>query len=292
MPRPPVDFKQEIVNTLSSCCELPPESVSPWGHYRRSSTDAWNLVVYMTRNVSRTNYYPKAFDRHINRLHSMSLAQLVGAFERLLKELAAVCINEISDFTLDGRLDEFSVKGSVASAHFRNSNIGSALCETDTWLNCKNINDRFRKLLADPFETGSFYVFPSGGSQQPEAERFRYELITAVFQLRHTLVHNLGVLTESDTTKLRHMLRTPLNGSQVLAPSFSNVRQIKRFLDETAQKVNERIAIRLAALLTKMHNENALIFDPAAKAQTLANLFSITTSVCGQTASPIQALVR
>ena len=156
----------------------------------------------------------------------------------------------------------------------------------------RSLNLQSEPAVIDPFETGSFYVFPSGGSQQPEAERFRYELITAVFQLRHTLVHNLGVLTESDTTKLRHMLRTPLNGSQVLAPSSSNVRQIKRFLDETAQKVNERIAIRLAALLTKMHNENALIFDPAAKAQTLANSFSITTSVCGQTASPIQALVR
>ena len=64
----------------------------------------------MDRNVARVNHYSKPFDRHMSRLHGMALANLVGAFERFLKELAVVCVNELSEFSLDGRLDEFSLK--------------------------------------------------------------------------------------------------------------------------------------------------------------------------------------
>ena len=109
MARPSVDYKQEILDTVSNSGDLPPESSSPWEHYRRSANDAWNLVVYMKRNVARVNYYPKPFDRHMSRLHGMAVANLVGAFERYLKDLAVLCVNELSEFSLDGRLDTFSL---------------------------------------------------------------------------------------------------------------------------------------------------------------------------------------
>lgn len=287
MAMPPIDYKQEILDTVSNSGDLPPESSSPWEHYRRSANDAWNLVVYMERNVARVNHYSKPFDRHMSRLHGMVLANLVGAFERFLKELAVICVNELSEFSLDGRLDEFSLTASIAAAHFNIGSVGNALCEADTWLNRELINKRFRKLLADPFADGRFYVFPMtrqhGGSND---DMSRSQLISAIFQLRHTLVHNLGVVTESDAIKLRRILQSSIDGRKVLTPSSRNVRQIKRFLDESSKDINQRLAQRLAELLSLLQQENYLSIDPAAKAQSLATLFGVSVTVCGHTASP------
>jgi hypothetical protein len=286
MARPTVDYKHELLDAISNASDLPPESFSPLEHYRRSANDAWNLIAYMKRNVARVNYYSKPFDRHMSRLHAMALANLVGAFERFLKELAVICVNELADFSLDSRLDEFSIKGSVASAHFTSGSIGNALCESDTWLNLEVINKKFRKLLADPFGDGDFYVFPMKSQHGTNDEVKRSELIPAIFQLRHTLVHNLGVVTESDATKLRRILQTTIAGQRVLTPTSRNVRQVKAFLDETAKSINQRMAIRLAGLLTKLKQKNYLSIDPASKAQMLATLFGVSVTISGYTASP------
>jgi hypothetical protein len=286
MAMPTVDYKQEILNSISNSTDLPSESSSPLEHYRRSANDAWNLVVYVKRNVSRVNHYPKSFDGHRGRLHAMCLANMVGAFERFLKELAVVCVNNLKEFSLDARLDEFSLKGSVAAAHFNTQSIGNALCEADTWLNLDTVNKKFRNLLADPFEKGSFYVFPMTMQQGTQVAVSRSQLIPAVFQLRHTLVHNLGVITESDATKLRRILQSPIEGNKVLRPSSWNVLQVKKILDEAAKDINGRMAIRLAGLLEKMHQENYLTINPALKAQELVRVFGVPVTMCGHTESP------
>lgn len=217
----------------------------------------------------------------------MCLANMVGAFERFLKELAVVCVNNLKDFSLDTRLDEFSLKGSVVAAHFNTQSVGNALCEADTWLNLDNVNSKFRRLLADPFVSGSFYVFPMTSPQQGTTVAVnRSKLIPAIFQLRHTLVHNLGVITESDATKLRRILQSPIEGNKVLRPSSWNVLQVKKILDEAAKDINSRMAIRLAELLEKMYQESYMIVDPASKARELATLFRTSVTICGHTSSP------
>ena len=287
MAMPPIDFNQAILDTASNSGDLPLESSSPWEHYRRSANDAWNLVLYMDRNVARVNHYSKPFDRHMSRLHGMALANLVGAFERFLKELAVVCVNELSGFSLDGRLDEFSLKGSVAAANFKAETVGNALCEADTWLSCPRVNDKFRGLLADPFEAGGkFYVFPMKKGHGSEEELMRSRQISAIFQLRHTLVHNLGVITESDAIKLRQFLKSSVDGKKLLTPSSKNVRQIKRLLDETASDINKRMSLKLASLMTTLHQDNYLSFDPSLKAQDLVAAFKCLVTVCGQTSTP------
>lgn len=283
---PPVDYKQEILNAISNSTDLPTESSSPLEHYRRSANDAWNLVVYVRRNVTKNNYYPKSFDGHRSRLHAMCMANMVGAFERFLKELSVACVNNLKEFSLDARLDEFSLRGSVVAAHFNTQSVGNALCEADTWLNLDTVNKKFRKLLADPFEDGSFYVFPMKTQHGSQVAVNRSQLIPAVFQLRHTLVHNLGVITESDATKLRRILQSPIAGNKVLRPSSWNVFQVKKILDEAAKDINTRMAFRLAELLDKMHQESYLSFDPASRAQELATLFQASVTIRGQTASP------
>jgi hypothetical protein len=114
----------------------------------------------------------------------------------------------------------------------------------------------------------------------------RSQLISAVFQLRHRLVHNLGVVTESDATKLRQILQAPINGKKVLSPSSKNVKQVKSLLDETARQINERMSLRLSELLSTLQQGNYLSIDPASKAKSLATLFGVSVTVSGHTASP------
>src|SRR5207244_10394408 len=108
------------------------------------------------------------------------------------------CIHWLAPFVLDARFNVFKIQGSALTAHYGTDTLGRSLCESATWLDCEEINDRFRKLLADPFQKdGRFYLFPRQG-QQPAAECWRFETMSLVWQLRHTVVHNVGVITQSD----------------------------------------------------------------------------------------------
>lgn len=278
MPRPPVDFAATTASLLAHVADLPPEAATPLAHYKRASADAWNLVRYVERNVSRTPFYPASFARHTTRLNLMCLASVVSAFERLLKELAAVCVDELKDYVLDGRFDVYSVKGGAAVSHFAEGSVGRALCESYTWLSCDDINVRFRKLLARPDDKDPFHAFPSF-NQGPQSERRRLPIMATVFQIRHTVVHNLGTLTHSDAAKLRILLKAPVQAHKVLAPTRDDLRHLKRFLDETARSLNDRVGQRLAELLTALQADFG--FEPQDKANALSGRFGRVLTVDG-----------
>src|SRR5439155_7356061 len=101
-------------------------------------------------------------------------------------------------------------------------------------------------LLAAPFEAGNFDLFP----KLPAPERENYDTLGLVWQLRHTIVHNVGVITQSDAIKLRLLVKSPVAPLRVLVPTRDDVRYLQRFLDETALRSNVRIGKRLAELLT------------------------------------------
>jgi hypothetical protein len=90
-------------------------------------------------------------------------------------------------------------------------------------------------------------------------------------------------LTKSDAAALRQILRVNVESDRVLAPSKTDYRQLKRFIDETATSINKRVAVRLAELLTTMHGGGHLAFTPADKAQALADTFGIEVTVVGET---------
>src|SRR5207237_5593113 len=124
------------------------------------------------------------------------------------------------------------------------------LCESATWLDCDEINERFRKLLADPFQKeGRFHLFPRQ-NQDPASERWQLETLAIIWQLRHTVVHNVGVITQSDAIRFRLLVRAQVPSMQVLSPTRDDIRYLKRFLDETAEASNRRIGVRLADLLS------------------------------------------
>jgi hypothetical protein len=282
MPRPPIDLRAKIREILQHVAELPKEAEHPLTHYTRSATDAWNLRYYVEKKLKGGAHYESAVERHLAALDRMLLVNLIEVFERFLKETAAVCVEHVSQCILDDRFDEFPVKGSLLAAHFGADSLGRSLCESALWLDCDSINRRFRRLLADPFDQGkgSFFLFPGKG-QQPESQQFRYEILSLLWQLRHTIVHNVGVVTQSDAVKLRLLVRGRVHAPRLLKPTRDDVRYVKRFLDETAQSVNERVANRLATLLSTCHVEDASLFDPQDKVKELTDQFGITLTLAG-----------
>lgn len=285
MPRPPIDLTRKIKDILQHQGPLPPEAEVPLEHFERSVADVWNMLLYFERMVDelqrqQVTLYPTVLKRHFIRLNSMMLVNLIESFERFLKELAAVCVDHVAEFVLDKRFEEFQVKGSVLAAHFRQGTLGKSLCESDTWLDCRDINDRFRKLLANPFETGNFYVFPQPGQLQA-GQLYRFTPMSILWQLRHTIVHNVGVITHSDAVKFRFHSHETLPSPGLLQATRDDVHHVTRFLRETAEDINQRVGHRLADLLTTLHAHHGAAFDLQTKADELSQQFGFVLQVAG-----------
>lgn len=256
-------------------------------HYREHSNDTGNLLLYFERKLDQTNAYAAVKERHMRRLYRMAILDLVEAFERFLKEIAAVCVDEVATAILDDRLEVFSVSGPAVAAHFQEQSIGRALCESSTWLSCEDITRRFRRLLSPPYDSqkGSFYLFPNA-TQQPAALRGKSELVALLFQIRHSIVHNAGVITESDAVKFSRLTQQRVSGSKYFWPDRCDVRRVKSFLDELVEIINVEVSKELAELLTTVQADDSPVFEPATKCQQLADLFQTQVQVASNCASP------
>jgi hypothetical protein len=146
MPRPPIDLSRKIKDILRHVEELPTEAGAPLPHYRRTSTDIWNSLAYVERNFAQVNLYQAVARRHLGRLYGMALVNLVETFERFLKEAAACCVDRLANCVLDDRFSAFTVQATGLASHFSTGTLGKSLCESSTWLDCDEINKRFRSL--------------------------------------------------------------------------------------------------------------------------------------------------
>lgn len=279
MPLPVPSLAQLVAAIPQHTEALPPESARPIEHYRRGANDAWNLWQYFARNVQRANIYRTAYERHAARLRSMVLLSVIESFERFIKELAAVCVDHVAPLVLDDRdrFKEFTLKPSGIAGHFADRSIGKALCEGQTWLDCDEIDRRFRRLLADPFDQGNFKLF--GQSNSPDG--WRANTTDTLFQLRHVITHNISVITRSDAAKLSLLVKQNVDAPRLLSPTEQDVRSAKRFLDETVTWINDRVGNRLSELLSKIHGDNPLAFVAQERADLVTNQFSIALTVAG-----------
>lgn len=286
MPRPKIDYEKRISLIPDHAVPLPAEAGVPRRHHEIAANDSWALLVYVERNLKRVNVYQAASERHVRRLNSMVLLSLVEAFERFIKELAAVCIDHVGSLVLDDRLAVFNVKGGAFASHFAGGSVGQSLCESSTWVDCGQVNDRFRRILADPFAAGSFYVFPSK-TQGPPTLRNRFDLVETIWQLRHSIVHNAGVITRSDALKFRLLTKHAVQGDRLLWPTRGDVWYVKLFLDETVELINREVGSRLGELLSTIRQRDASLFDPAEKAQELADRFRESIIIAGVHRDPL-----
>jgi hypothetical protein len=284
MPGPTIPNLDQLIGKIAQHSEpLPPEAASPIEHYHRGANDAYNLMLYFERNVKKANAYAAVASRHGARLRSMVLLSIVEAFERYVKELAALCIDQVAPVVLDDRLSGLRVNARTIAAHFAEKSIGKALCEGDTWLDCKDISDRFGKLLADPFAANDFHFFPA---QSKDPDAWRRPTMDTLFQLRHSVVHNVAVITNSDAAKLRLLSKAPVAAPRVLSPTPSDIWYVKVFVDETAAWANSRVSQRLAKLLTTIHTSDPALFVPQEKADLVAQQIGEQVTVAGATGNP------
>jgi hypothetical protein len=146
--RPPIDLGVSVRSILSHTDPLSPESQSPITHYRLAVLTNFGLIDYVEYHISKSSYYPATKAKDTAHLRRLVLANLIETFERFIKELAAVCIDQLSGFVTDDRYNAFTAKGNEVIAHSEAGSVGKALCESDTWLSNDVINNRFRRLLA------------------------------------------------------------------------------------------------------------------------------------------------
>ena len=274
-----IDLTAKLKGILKHTGSLPPEARAPLLHHDHSSKTLWEMVGNVRDAFAEGTLSRRTIRHRLAQLHSMVIVNLVETFERFLKETAAAYVDCLGRFVLDDRFNVFKVQGSVLATHYETDTIGRAPCESSIWLDTDEINDRFRKLLADPFEkAGEFYLFPKQ-KQVPTSESWRYNALAIVWQLRHTIVHNVGVITQSDAIKLRLMVKEQVDSPRLPMPTEEDVRFLKQFLDDTAQKCNERIGERLALLLTTISTADTGLFSPQEVADQLAAIFGIPLTV-------------
>ncbi len=260
---------------------LPREADRPLSHFEHTSRDLWLAIDYVERNLrNRGRFNPVVLAAHLGRLNGMLLVHLIESLERFFKESAAACVDLLGPLVHDGRFDGFRVQGGTLAAHYGADTLGRALCEPMTWLDTASVNGRFRALLADPHEEGRFLLFPYGKKDDP-SDRERFEAIELVWQLRHTVVHNVGVITRSDAAKLRLLVKGAVSSPVLLAPTREDIRHLKRFLDDTAVVCNERIGRRLAEVLTALHGADPTLFVPREMADRVSAVFGVPLAVAG-----------
>jgi hypothetical protein len=283
MAKPKIDLAHWISRIPDHVTEMPQESASPIEHYTRGANDSWNMLRHVERMAERTRVKKGPYERHLARLRSLVLLALIETFERFLKELAATCVDQVGKLVLDDRLSVLSVHSQAIAAHFEEDDLGKALAEGETWIDSNRINTRFRRLLADPFEDGKFWFFPNGKKDDPDVRRRR--AMDILWQLRHSITHNVGVITRSDAAKLRLLRRGVVNAPSVLSLTNGDVWYAKLFLDELASWGNGRVATRLEELLTLLHQDDPTLFVPAQRAADLAKVMRVNVTVAGATAS-------
>lgn len=280
MARPRTDLHKVVREILEHTLPLPPEASSPIKPFDRTASAVLSTLRYFIDSPS-DNFCPGVMEKHASNFRRMALVSLVEALERFLKELAALCIDSLVPHVHDDRFDDFSAKGGQIVFHLSAGSVGKALCESDTWLTNKSINERFKRLLKLPFgDNWRSNLFPEE-NQSPPSERERARTLAILWQMRHTISHNVGVITGSDAGKFKMLVKRGVESNRILSPATRDIIYVKRFLVETAESVNLRVGGRLAEVLTALHSENPALFDPAEKANSLPKELGFAVTING-----------
>lgn len=257
---------------------LPSAASRPIAHFELGLSDAWALNEYVRRNVERKGRHRRAAEVNQQRLRTLIFIAMVETFERFVKEVAALCVDSLASYVTDDRFRELRVDSRSLAAHFSAGTLGRALTEGATWLDTDEINKRMRRLLADRRVAGAFELFPAQGG-----DAWRGETLDVLFQLRHGVVHNAGVITSFDATKLSALTGVPSRGAGQFVLERGDLWYVRRFLGDLARWVNDAVGGRLAAVLTAIHHDAPAAFDAAQKATELVEKLDRQTTIDGVT---------
>ena len=255
----------------------------PIKHFQTSVAHAVRFVDYLRDLKKKIPVYEKGFERHLKAISSLAFFQITAAFERLLKELAAVCVDEIAPLCTDDRLSRFSIKGEDAAPHIQDQTVGRALCESQLWHSVSEVNHRFRDVLDSIDGKPAFILFDGKAATGLCKE---VQTLKVIFQLRHTIAHNLGSLTRSDAGKLQRLLGHRLDSPKELDIDRKHVFYLQQFLDPLAKEINLRIAERLGLVLTEFQTTSPTLIDHKDRSKGLAILFQVPFTISNHTEQP------
>ncbi len=281
MGRPKIDPHRKIRELLSHTRPSLSDATPPIDRYEERLAECGGLLQYLGRRLTAANYYDGVYERHMTLQRRMTLVTLIEGFERFLKDLAIVCVDHLAAITYDDRFDCFSSTGTELALHFGAGDIGKAMCESETWLSNNRINERFRRLLKSPFgEDWSEQLFPNE-RQRPDVARDDARTLAILWQVRHSITHNSGVLTEADAARLRLFAKQRLECCNEIAPSMDDIRHVTRFLKQLATDTNDRVGNRLASVLSEIHLADTDLFDAQKEANELSSSFKRSLTING-----------
>ena len=283
---PPAATTDPVGALLSHTVPPVPEVDRPLAHLERNLNDADAMLTFYRHAAETGGASPQALADAAVHLRRMVLVTFIEAFERFLKDLAIVCVDRLAPRINDGRFEKLQAGGGEAAAMFASRSVGRALCESRTWLSNEEVNARFRQILKSRFG-GPWGEAPlPNAGQRPVGRRATAGSVAVLWQVRHTIVHNAGRVTDSDALKLTTLTGTPVPAGGRFAPEEDDILRIKRFLEQAAARLHVVIGERLAAVLTDIHVAGPTLFDPAAEADALAAVFGHPLTVAGQTGNP------
>ncbi len=284
--RPKIDLNEKVKQLLAHSSESDHSSLAPITNFEQRLNACFGLIKYVDDHVTHGKFYQAIYDGHKSQLNLMTLGSIVEAFERYLKELAVICVDTIAPYVFDNRFDVFSPTGGNLAAQFLSGSIGRVMCESDTWLSNESVNKRFGQILKSHFSSNPWaQLFPDAKqTSRPEPERTRANTLAILWQIRHSITHNTGVLTLSDARKLTLMSQTVVAGDRQLDPNRHDLTYVKRFLQETSRYVNGKVALRLGELLTeRLQHDPSLIEDIQELADRVSNQIQQAIVVDGKT---------
>ena len=282
------DLGRRIAEIPSHTNDLPEEAASPFEHYQLGSREAWNLLQYFGRKVASTKAYAGPLTQHTTNLRNMTILALMESFERYLKEAAATCVDLLVPYLVDDRVDCLGeVSAARAVAHFEERTVGRAVAEATMWSRPEDIDGRFNKLLATLYvnEASKWSLLPTSDKVK-DPDYWRRTSLGILFQLRHTIAHNVGLVTRSDGLKFRRLTKREVAAPRMLAPTNGDVWYAKVFLDETVLWLNGRICERLSVLLAQIHDDDPGVLDLNAVTSQIASAFRRVVTIGGVIAHP------
>jgi hypothetical protein len=123
-------------------------------------------------------------------------------------------------------------------------------------------------------------------NQQPQSERARAKTPSVLWQIRHTITHNVGVITGSDAAKFRILIKRAVSPDRVLRLSKRDIIRTDKFLFEASRSVNQRVGKRLGALLDGLHRDSRALFDAQDMADRVSRQLGFAITINGRRGTP------
>jgi len=207
-----------------------------------------DLNVYLEANNVTSRRGPKGATSGKYKWYSQQLTLLesINGFESFVKQSLIVLTDLIAQFLKHTRFN-----GTVDVSRLIESStpvsVGKLLWEDQLFHHPDSIDDATNKLIG-----AKLYTI----NRMTEENYPRGRALLCAFQIRHTLSHNCGYVTQSDMMKFRH-IRFQVDQDQLIDPSKDQLGEaVLQFLEREAELFNAFLILETANSLNRILRSN------------------------------------